>query len=87
MTDINHNHGNDTGNGNQSNHGSDEGARAEDKPDPFYGKEVHHLRVLDVSEGVRIVAIPCENWGDRGRSQITIPHSLLPDDYPWRGRR
>lgn len=83
MTGVNHNHGNDTGNGNQSDSGETEDDL--ERPGLLYGPGLHYLRVLDVDEGVRVDAIPRENGGDR--SQITIPHSLLPDDYPWRGRR
>lgn len=59
-----------------------------EKPTRFYntpeGATVRSVRIQDVYEGVRI-DVPSHR-GDGPKPEIVIPHSLLPDDYRWRGQ-
>lgn len=59
------------------------------KPARFYnssekGATVLPVRIIDVYEGVRI-DVPMHD-GDGKKPEIIIPHSMLPDDYRWRGQ-
>ena len=66
MFGCNHNHGNDTGNGNQSDHGEREEGRPE-RPGLLYGEKLHDIRAIPVLEGLRVDTTPRRDPDDWSR--------------------